>query len=82
MMVSFGNASGAVDSFSPGILSAKGSLFLTRPTLMAYCGTRLELLESATEVFEVIASGAVKIEKATGLSASGCGPGAQGPGSA
>lgn len=82
MMVSFGNASGAVDSFSPGILSAKGSLFLTRPTLMAYCGTRLELLESATEVFEVIASGAVKIEKATAYPLADAVQAHQGPGSA
>lgn len=65
MMVSFGNASGAVESFSPGVLSAKGSLFLTRPTLMSYCGTRPELVESAAEVFDVIRSGAVTIGKAT-----------------
>ncbi|WP_404382420.1 quinone oxidoreductase family protein [Caenispirillum salinarum] len=65
MMVSFGNASGSVESFSPGILSTKGSLFLTRPTLMGYCGTRPELIESATDVFEVIGTGAVTIEKAT-----------------
>lgn len=65
MMVSFGNASGAVETFSPGVLSAKGSLFLTRPTLMSYCGTRPELLASAQDVFDVIEKGAVKIEKAT-----------------
>lgn len=65
MMVSFGNASGAVDPFAPGILSAKGSLFLTRPTLMHYTTPRSELLETATSVFEVIGKGAVKIEKAT-----------------
>lgn len=64
LMVSFGNASGAVDSFAPGILSAKGSLFLTRPTLNSYTSTRAELVETATSVFDVIAKGAVTIEPA------------------
>lgn len=61
MMVSFGNASGAVPVFEPGILSAKGSLYLTRPTLMHYTRTREELQETADDLFGVIASGAVKI---------------------
>jgi NADPH2:quinone reductase len=60
-MVSFGNASGAVPPFEPGILSAKGSLYLTRPTLMHYTRTREELQETADDLFAVIASGAVKI---------------------
>ncbi len=64
LMVSFGNASGAVESFAPGILSAKGSLFLTRPTLNSYTSTRAELVETATSVFDVIAKGAVTIEPA------------------
>ncbi|GAA0572056.1 quinone oxidoreductase [Caenispirillum bisanense] len=64
LMVSFGNASGAVDSFAPGILSAKGSLYLTRPTLNSYTSTRAELVETATSVFDVIAKGAVTIEPA------------------
>jgi NADPH2:quinone reductase len=62
MMVSFGNASGPVPPFEPGILAAKGSLFLTRPTLMTYTAKRSDLVESAAELFEVVRSGAVKIE--------------------
>lgn len=62
MMVSFGNASGPVPPFEPGILAAKGSLFFTRPTLMTYTSQRADLLASAAELFEVVSSGAVKIE--------------------
>lgn len=62
MMVSFGNASGPIPPFEPGILAAKGSLFLTRPTLMTYTAKRSDLVESAAELFEVVRSGAVKIE--------------------
>jgi NADPH2:quinone reductase len=62
MMVSFGNASGAVPAFEPGILSAKGSLYLTRPTLFHYTRDARELQETADDLFAVIASGAVKIE--------------------
>jgi NADPH2:quinone reductase len=61
MMVSFGNASGAVPAFEPGMLSAKGSLYLTRPTLLHYTRTREELQDTANELFAVIASGAVRI---------------------
>ena len=61
MLVSFGNASGAVPPFEPGILSAKGSLYLTRPTLMHYTATAHELQETADDLFGVISSGAVKI---------------------
>jgi NADPH2:quinone reductase len=62
MMVSFGNASGPVPPFEPGILAAKGSLFLTRPTLMTYTAKRVDLVASAAELFEVVASGVVNIE--------------------
>lgn len=62
MMVSFGNASGPVPPFEPGILAAKGSLFLTRPTLMTYTAQRPDLLASAADLFAVVQSGAVKIE--------------------
>lgn len=62
MMVSFGNASGPVPPFDPGLLAAKGSLFLTRPTLMTYTAQRADLVASASELFEVVASGAVKVE--------------------
>jgi NADPH:quinone reductase len=61
MMVSFGNASGAVPAFEPGILSAKGSLYLTRPTLASYTRSAAELQETADDLFAAIASGAVKI---------------------
>ena len=62
MFVSFGNASGPVPPFEPVILSAKGSLYFTRPSLVAYVATRAELLESATALFDVVRGGAVKIE--------------------
>ena len=62
MLVSFGNASGAVDPFPPGMLAAKGSLFLTRPTLMDYTAKREDLLATAQDLFDVVGSGAVKIE--------------------
>jgi NADPH2:quinone reductase len=61
IMVTYGNASGPVDPFSPGILAAKGSLFVTRPTLAHYTRTRAELQETADDLFQVIQSGAVKI---------------------
>lgn len=62
LMVSFGNASGAPEPIAPGLLSQKGSLFLTRPTLNHYIATREELEDSAGELFDVIASGNVKVE--------------------
>ncbi|MBL6932251.1 MAG: quinone oxidoreductase [Rhodospirillales bacterium] len=61
-MVTFGNATGPVDPFSPGILAAKGSLFVTRPTLFTYIAKRDELLTMAGDLFDVVSSGAVKIE--------------------
>ena len=61
LMVSFGNASGPVPPFSPAILGAKGSLYLTRPSLVAYTAARADLLESARALFDVVTSGAVKI---------------------
>ena len=62
LMVSFGNASGPVDPISPLLLSQKGSLFLTRPTLFHYVATREDLEKSAAELFEMVESGKVKIE--------------------
>ena len=61
-LVSFGNASGAVTSFNPGMLAGKGSLFLTRPTLGHHIATRAELVERATALFDIVSSGKVKIE--------------------
>ncbi len=61
LMVSFGNASGQVPPFPPAALGAKGSLFLTRPSLMNYTASRQELVESAEALFDVVERGAVKI---------------------
>ena len=62
LMVSFGNASGPVEPISPLLLSQKGSLFLTRPTLFHYVATREQLEKSAGELFQMVESGKVKIE--------------------
>lgn len=62
MMVSFGNASGSVEPFSPLLLSQKGSLFLTRPTLFHYIATRAELDTAANELFEMVSSGQIQVE--------------------
>ena len=61
LMFSFGNSSGAVSPFSPGVLAAKGSLYLTRPTLFHYIATRPDLERGAAELFGVMQSGAVKV---------------------
>ncbi len=61
MFVSYGNASGPVAPFSPALLSAKGSLFMTRPTLMTYVAQRDDLVKSAKALFAVVKSGKVKI---------------------
>jgi NADPH:quinone reductase len=61
MMVSFGNASGPVAPFDPLLLSAKGSIFITRPTLMHYTAKRAELEELAGELVEVVVGGQVRI---------------------
>jgi NADPH2:quinone reductase len=57
----FGQSSGAVPPFDPQILNAKGSLFLTRPTLANYSADREELLWRANELFDWIAAGTLKI---------------------
>lgn len=61
LMVSYGNVSGPVEPFSPLLLAQKGSLFLTRPTLMAYTARREDLLGTAEDLFRVLRSGAVKV---------------------
>ena len=58
----FGNASGAVPPFDVGLLGAKGSLFVTRPTLDTFTSTRADLLATAGELFDVVARGIVKLE--------------------
>ena len=62
MMVSFGAASGAVKPFYIGELAAKGSLYLTRPTLDTYTATRADLVATTDELFAIVTSGVVKIE--------------------
>ncbi len=60
MMVTFGNATGPVDPVPPGLLAQKGSLFLTRPTLMHYVAERQELEHATSRVFDMIAGGNLK----------------------
>jgi len=62
LMASFGNASGPVPPVELGILAAKGSLYLTRPTLATYVAKLADLERSAAELFDVVAQGAVKIQ--------------------
>lgn len=62
LMVSFGNSSGPVPPFDTSILAQKGSLYLTRPTLMTYTAKRADLGKMAKELFAIVLSGKVKIE--------------------
>ena len=62
LMVSYGNASGAVPPFDLGVLAAKGSLFLTRPSLATYTSKRSDLEKVAADLFDVVGKGAVKIQ--------------------
>jgi len=61
LLVSFGNASGPVTGVDLGILAAKGSLYVTRPTLATYAASPKDYAEIGSEVFDVVAKGAVKI---------------------
>ena len=61
LLASFGNASGPVPPFSPGMLGTRGSLYLTRQTLFTHIATREATQAMADELFEVVGSGAVKI---------------------
>ena len=62
LMVSFGNASGPVGPTDLGILAAKGSLYITRPTLISYTAKRDELVGAAKELFDMVLSGKVKVQ--------------------
>jgi NADPH2:quinone reductase len=62
LMVSFGNASGAVPPVNLGILPAKGSLYVTRPTLNTYIAARADLVKRSNDLFNVVKSKKVKIE--------------------
>jgi NADPH2:quinone reductase len=61
LMVSFGNATGPVTGVDVGLLAAKGSLYLTRPTLATYAAKREDLVSMSKDLFDVVKSGAVKI---------------------
>ena len=61
LMVTFGQSSGAIEPFSPLLLNAKGSLYLTRPTLFTYLDGRKKLEAASSELFEMVMSGKVKI---------------------
>jgi len=61
MFVSFGSSSGKVDAFDINLLQFKGSLFATRPTLNHYAASRKDLLATASDLFDVVGSGKVKI---------------------
>jgi NADPH2:quinone reductase len=62
MMVSFGQSSGPIEPMDLGLLAAKGSLFITRPTLMTYTAQRENLLAHAADLFDVVEKGVVKVE--------------------
>lgn len=61
LLVSFGNASGPVKALDLGLLSAKGSLYVTRPTLMTYTATDADLKETADDLVQMVASGKLKV---------------------
>ena len=61
MMVSFGNATGPLPPIDSAVLAAKGSLFFTRPSLMAYMAKRNDMVAGANELFAMMSSGKVKI---------------------
>ena len=62
LMVSFGNASGPPDPIAPLVLAQKGSLFLTRPVSAHYTAARQDLQTAASELFEMVTSGRIKVE--------------------
>ena len=61
VLATYGNASGPVEPFSPGILAPKGSLYVTRPTLATHTATRELMLEGAERLFDAVSSGKVSI---------------------
>jgi NADPH2:quinone reductase len=61
-MVSFGNASGAPDPLDLQTLAQKGSLFITRPTMLSYTATTEELRQSSDDLFSKILAGDIRIE--------------------
>ena len=82
LMASYGNASGPVPPVEIGILGAKGSLYLTRPTLVTYTAKRADLVATANELFDVVQKGAVKIAGQPDVPAEGRSRSARGAGGA
>ncbi len=82
LMASFGNASGPVPPFAPGILGAKGSLYVTRQTLFTHIATREATQAMADDLFAVVGSGAGEDPHRPALPAGRGGAGAPRPGSA
>ena len=61
LLALFGNASGPVDALNTGLLAAKGSLYVTRPTLISYTAKREELVAAARELFDLVLAGKIKV---------------------
>jgi NADPH2:quinone reductase len=62
LLASFGNASGPVEGFDLSVLAAKGSLYVTRPTMIHYMMTPEEVSAATADLFDVVARGAVKVD--------------------
>jgi NADPH2:quinone reductase len=62
VMVSYGNASGPLEPFNPGILAPKGSLYVTRPTLATHIATRELLVEGAERLFSAVTDGLLRVQ--------------------
>ncbi|MBL4864683.1 MAG: zinc-binding dehydrogenase, partial [Rhodobiaceae bacterium] len=62
LLASFGNASGPVSGVDLSILAAKGSLYVTRPTMIHYMMTPEEVATATSDLFDVVARGAVKVD--------------------
>ena len=77
LMVSFGNASGAVAPFPISLLSQKGSLYLTRPTLATYIGQRADLLQAAAELFDMVSAQHITINVNQSYAFKRCSAGSQ-----
>jgi NADPH2:quinone reductase len=72
VLATYGNASGPVEAFSPGILAPKGSLYVTRPTLATHTATRDLLEQGANRLFDVVSAGKVKIRANQTLALENC----------
>lgn len=72
VLATYGNASGPVDSFNPGILAPKGSLYVTRPTIGTHVSTRELLMEGANRLFQVVSDGDVSIKINQSFALSDC----------